>query len=258
MSDAPPLNTPNEDSPNGDFPRDDFSGGDLPKHIAIIMDGNGRWARGKTQPRVMGHREGAKAVRRAVTRAAERGIEFLTLYSFSSENWNRPIEEVGALMDLLRRYLQDELPTLIKDNIQFRTIGDTQKLPADIVKKIDDVTQQTAHNTGLTLVLALSYGGRDELLRAQKRMMHDVVSGTLQADDVDEQTIEQYLDTHGIPDPDMIVRTSSEYRLSNFLMWQSAYSEFLFLEKHWPDFDEADMDAVITEYQKRERRYGKV
>ena len=248
MSDAshPQLSNPNVLESN------------LPKHIAIIMDGNGRWARGKTQPRVMGHREGAKAVRRAVTRSAELGVEYLTLYSFSSENWNRPIEEVGALMDLLRRYLQDELPTLIKDNIRFRTIGDIQKLPADIVQKINDVTEQTAHNTGLTLVLALSYGGRDELLRASKRMMQDVLDGKITLDDVTESTVDGYLDTCGIPDPDMIVRTSSEYRLSNFLMWQGVYAEFLFLEKHWPDFDESDIDAVIAEYQKRERRYGKI
>ena len=240
------------------LPPNPVTGGNLPRHIAIIMDGNGRWARDKMQPRAMGHREGAKAVRRAVTRSAEMGIEFLTLYSFSSENWNRPIEEVGALMDLLRRYLQDELPTLIKDNIRFRTIGDISKLPADIVQKIADVTEQTADNTGLTLVLALSYGGRDELLRGQKRMMQDVMDGKITLEDMTETTMEKYLDTSGIPDPDMIVRTSSEYRLSNFLMWQSVYSEFLFLDKHWPDFDETDIDGIIAEYQKRERRYGKV
>ena len=248
MSDASQSNLSNPDALDAN----------LPRHIAIIMDGNGRWARDKTQPRVMGHREGANAVRRAVTRSAELGIEYLTLYSFSSENWNRPIEEVGALMDLLRRYLQDELPTLLKDNIQFRTIGDIEKLPADIVQKIDDVTQQTAQNTGLTLVLALSYGGRDELLRAQKRMTQDVLDGKITMNDITESTVHDYLDSCGIPDPDIIVRTSSEYRLSNFLMWQSAYSEFLFLEKHWPDFNESDIDAVIADYQKRERRYGKV
>ena len=247
MSDAPPHSPPSHSDK-----------GNLPKHIAIIMDGNGRWAKDRTQPRVMGHREGAKAVRRAVTRSAELGIDYLTLYSFSSENWNRPIEEVGALMDLLRRYLQDELPTLLKDNIQFRTIGDISKLPADIVQKIDDVTQQTVDNTGLTLVLALSYGGRDELVRAGRRIVQDVIDGKMTLEDMNEHTIETYLDTRGIPDPDIIVRTSSEYRLSNFLMWQSVYSEFLFLEKHWPDFDESDIDAVITEYQKRERRYGKI
>lgn len=230
----------------------------MPHHIAIIMDGNGRWAKKRLQPRVVGHRGGANAVRRAVERAGELGVAYLTLYSFSSENWNRPMDEVGALMDLLRSYLWDELDNLVEKNVRFRVIGDVAKLPADIVSRITTVVETTAHNTGLTLVLALSYGGRDELVRATQRLAEQIQSGTLSPQDITEQTIDNHLDTAHIPDPDVIVRTGAEYRLSNFLLWQSAYSEFVFLDKYWPDFDENDMDTIIKEYNKRERRYGKI
>ena len=231
---------------------------DIPNHIAIIMDGNGRWAKKRLQPRVMGHRGGANAVRRAVERAGELGVKYLTLYSFSSENWNRPIDEIGALMDLLRTYLHDELDGLMDKNVRFRVIGHIEKLPADIVKRIDTVVEKTAHNTGLTLILALSYGGRDELVRAMQKLAEQVQSGLLSPKDITEPLIASQLDTVMMPDPDVIVRTSAEYRLSNFLPWQSVYSEFVFLEKHWPDFQKEDMDYIVQEYQKRERRYGKV
>lgn len=231
---------------------------DLPRHVAIIMDGNGRWAKARLQPRAMGHRGGANAVRRAVERAGALGIQYLTLYSFSSENWNRPVDEIGALMDLLRSYLRDELDGLMKQNVRFKAIGDITKLPPDIAERIVDVTTTTAQNTGLTLVLALSYGGRDELVRAVSRITEQVQSGALSPADITESTIAKHLDTVDIPDPDVVVRTGAEYRLSNFLMWQSAYAEFIFLDKNWPDFAESDMDDIVAEYAKRERRYGKI
>jgi undecaprenyl diphosphate synthase len=229
-----------------------------PVHVAIIMDGNGRWARSRGLPRIAGHRRGVDAVRRAVRAAGELGIEYLTLFSFSSENWRRPLEEVQELMKLLRFYLRNELDELHGNGVRFRMIGDRSRLPADIMSLIEEAEAKTAQNQRLTLMIALSYGGRDEIIAATRRLAEAVRAGTLNPSDISASDLERNLDTAGVPDPDLMIRTSGEQRLSNFLLWQSAYAEFVFLERLWPDFDKPDLEQAVTEFQRRDRRYGSV
>ena len=227
-----------------------------PVHVAIIMDGNGRWARARGLPRVEGHRRGAEAVRRTVRAAADAGISYLTLFGFSSENWKRPMEEVRDLMGLLRYYLSKEVAELHKNGVRFRVIGDRSLLDPDIVALISDAEHHTANNTGLALVLALSYGGRAELVHAAKSIAADVLRGDLSIDDVDETVVSQHLFTVDIPDPDLLIRTSGERRVSNFLLWQLAYAEFVFMDVLWPDFDATHLDNAVADYRGRERRFG--
>ncbi len=230
----------------------------LPRHLAVIMDGNGRWARARGQPRLAGHRKGADAVRSLVTHCAELGIAYLTLYSFSSENWKRPLAEVEGLMGLLRRYLQSEIETLHRQNIRFRVIGTRERLSVDIQQLIAKAEAQTARNTGLTLVLALSYGAREEITQAVQNLAAAVRDGRLAVEAIDEAAITGALATADIPDPDVVLRTSGEQRLSNFMLWQAAYAEFIFVETLWPDFDEATLVAALQTYAQRDRRFGGV
>ncbi|MDX2101160.1 MAG: isoprenyl transferase [Alphaproteobacteria bacterium] len=230
----------------------------LPRHVAIIMDGNGRWARQRGQPRVFGHRRGAEAVRRAVTAAAEIGIGYLTLFAFSSENWRRPAEEVGELMGLLRVYLRKEIAELHRNDVRLRVIGNRQKLPADVVSLIDGAEAQTKDNTGLTFTIALSYGAHEEITEAARALALEVAAGRLSADAITPEMLAGKLFTAYMPDPDLIIRTSGEQRLSNFMLWQAAYAEFLFLDIHWPDFDRSHLEHAVGEFQRRDRRYGAV
>ncbi len=228
----------------------------LPKHLAIIMDGNGRWAQLRGKPRTFGHIKGARVAKKIITACSDKGIENLTLYAFSTENWLRPASEVAFLMMLLRRYLKKETQNLVKQNIRFQTIGETERLPSDIRQAIEFARSQTENNTGLTLTFAISYGSRQEITLAFKALAEKVASGDLSVADIDESKIHQCLMTKGQPDPDLIVRTSGEHRLSNFLMWQAAYSEFYFSETLWPDFSVADLEIALLNYLKRERRFG--
>ncbi len=227
-----------------------------PRHVAIIMDGNGRWANARGLPRTLGHRQGAEAVRRTVAGALEMGIPFLTLFGFSSENWRRPMTEVEDLMGLLRRYLQSEIAEFHKNGIRLRVIGERGRLPGDIVRLIDDAERRTADNQALDLVMAISYGGRQEIAAAARRLAEAVAAGELAPEDIDEESFAAGLLTAGIPDPDLLIRTSGEQRLSNFLLWQAAYSELVFVDKLWPDFDKSDLEAAVNEFRRRERRYG--
>lgn len=228
----------------------------VPTHIAIIMDGNGRWAKKRMLPRVAGHRKGADAVRETVKACGELGVDYLTLYAFSSENWKRPADEVDDLMGLLRLYLRKELKDLHKNNVQIRFIGETDALASDIKDLIKEAEQKTKENSGLTLVIALNYGSRAELVNAAKRIAIAIQSGDMAISEVTEDKVSQHLFTDTIPDPDIIIRTSGEQRLSNFLLWQSAYSELLFTDILWPDFDRAALESAIEEYNRRDRRFG--
>ena len=227
-----------------------------PAHIAIIMDGNGRWANARGLPRTAGHREGVKAARRTVEAATQLGVRYLTLFSFSSENWSRPAAEVEDLMNLLRRYLQGEIAELHKRGIRVRVLGERERLPADIIRLIDDVEWRTRSNPGLTLNMALSYGGRREIVTAARRLAEAVAAGDLAPSDIDEASFAANLLTADMPDPDLVIRTSGEQRISNFLLWQTAYSELVFIDKLWPDFGLDDLAAAIREFQRRDRRYG--
>jgi len=222
------------------------------KHVALIMDGNGRWAKQRGLPRIEGHRNGVKRVNEIIDTAVEIGLQAVTFYTFSIENWNRPMTEVKALMRILDKYLRSEMNRLHKLNIIFRAVGNIEKLPDNIRKLLRDFEELTKNNTGLVLSSALSYGSRAEIVNAVKKIIKDGV----RAKDVDEELFESYLYTAGIPDPDLIIRTSGEMRLSNFLLWQSAYSEFYFTEKLWPDFGREEFIAAINEYRGRERRFG--
>jgi undecaprenyl diphosphate synthase len=222
------------------------------KHVALIMDGNGRWAKQRGLPRIEGHRNGVKRVNEIIDTAVEIGLQAVTFYTFSIENWNRPMTEVKALMRILDKYLRSEMNRLHKMNIIFRAVGNIEKLPENIRKLLRDFEELTKNNTGLVLSSALSYGSRDEIVNAVKKIIKDGI----RAKDVDEELFESYLYTAGIPDPDLIIRTSGEMRLSNFLLWQSAYSEFYFTEKLWPDFGRKEFIAAINEYRGRERRFG--
>ena len=220
------------------------------------MDGNGRWAKSRGLPRAAGHRAGAEAVRRTVEAARSMGVEYLTLYAFSAENWKRPLGEVTDLMGLLRLYLRGELADLMRNNIRFRVIGDRSRLSDDINALIAEMEAKTANNTAMTLMLALSYGGRQEILEAAKALACRVADGTLPLDGIDEASFGASLYTAGVPDPDLIIRTSGEKRLSNFLLWQSAYSELVFVDLLWPDFGAAEIQWAVDEFLRRERRYG--
>jgi undecaprenyl diphosphate synthase len=227
-----------------------------PTHVAIIMDGNGRWAKARGLPRTAGHKRGAEAVRRTVECAREMGVRYLTLYAFSSENWKRPVAEVSDLMGLLRWYLRSEIANLNKNNVRLRVIGDRSRLGRDIVALIEEGEEKTGANEALTLVLALSYGSRQEIAGAARALALDVAAGRLRADEIDEAALTRRLFTAGMPDPDLIIRTSGELRLSNFLLWQAAYSELVFLDVLWPEFGQAEFAAAIGDYQRRERRFG--
>ena len=227
-----------------------------PAHVAIIMDGNGRWAQARGLPRIAGHRRGGDAVRRTVTAAGELGIRYLTLFGFSSENWKRPADEVNDLMGLLRHYLRGEVAELHRNNVRVRVIGDRERLAPDIVTLIDNTEALTAANTGLNLSVALSYGGRAEIAGAARRIAEAAAAGRLHVGDIDEALFARYLLTAGMPDPDLVIRTSGEQRLSNFLLWQTAYSEFVFIDTLWPDFAKADLERALSEFHGRERRYG--
>jgi len=229
----------------------------LPRHIAIIMDGNGRWAASRGLPRVAGHKRGMETVREVVTACSKLGIEALTLYAFSLENWKRPTAEVEALMSLLTLYLRNELRLMMDNAIRFRTIGRTSDLPKAARGWIENVGEKTARNQGMTLNLALSYGGRWEIVEAARAFARDVTEGRADIDRLNEEIFSGYMNTAGLPDPDLIIRTSGENRISNFLLWQSAYAEYHFTETLWPDFGERGLLAAILDYQHRERRFGK-
>ena len=227
-----------------------------PQHIAIIMDGNGRWAQTRGLTRTAGHKRGAEAVRRVVEGAVEEGIRYLTLFGFSSENWKRPAQEVHDLMGLLRFYLKSEIKKLNKEGVRLRIIGDRHRLESDIVTLISEAEARTADNMRLDLTIALSYGSRAEIALAARRIAEQVAAGDLTPGDISENLISSHLYTHHIPDPDLLVRTSGEHRISNFLLWQLAYTELVFLDKRWPDFNKEDLRIAISEFHSRERRFG--
>ncbi|MDR0422563.1 MAG: isoprenyl transferase [Proteiniphilum sp.] len=229
----------------------------LPGHIAIIMDGNGRWAKARGLERGEGHKEGVSAIRGVVEAASKASIRYLTLYAFSTENWNRPSEEVSGLMDLMVHAFYRETADLKKNGVRVRSIGDMNRLPEHARTALEDCIRETAEGTGLTLVLALSYSSKWELAAASRKIAADAVKGVLREDDIDEKTFADYLTTRGIPDPDLLIRTGGEQRISNFLLWQCAYVEFYFTDAFWPDFGEETLYEAILEYQRRERRYGK-
>ena len=230
----------------------------VPKHIAIIMDGNGRWARGKTLPRIAGHREGVNSVREITRVCGEIGVQYLTLYTFSIENWKRPAAEVSALMTLLLRTINKEVKGLHKNNVKFDVIGDLEKLPVSTKNSLQKGADLTAKNTGLTLSLALNYGSRQEIIEAVQKIVIKVKNGSLNSDEINENIFSDYLYTKGIPDPDLMIRTSGESRLSNFLLWQSAYTEIYMTDTFWPEFREKELMKAVKDYQSRERRFGKV
>lgn len=227
-----------------------------PVHVAIIMDGNRRWARARGRPPVFGHRRGADAVRRAVEACGNLGVRYLTLFAFSSENWQRPEVEVNELMGLLRFYLRKEIETLHKNRIKLRVIGDRSRLDRDILELIDNAERLTSVHQNLELIIALNYGARDEIVRATRRIAEAVLAGDMSPEAIDHGHFAAALDTTGVPDPDLLIRTSGEQRVSNFLLWQLAYTEFLFLDIHWPDFAEEHLRSAVDEYGRRERRYG--
>lgn len=230
----------------------------IPRHVAIILDGNGRWAKKRLLPRNAGHAAGSKNVEKICSAAWNMGIEYLTMYAFSTENWSRPKDEVDALMKLLHNYLSDCLKTSRKNNMQVRVIGDISRLEPDLQERIVELERESAQNTGLHFQVALNYGSRDEIKRAIRKIADEVKEGKLQPEDIDESVIEDHLDTHGIPDPDLMIRTSGEQRLSNYLLWQLAYSEFYFTDVLWPDFDKAELEKAVEFYQTRDRRFGGV
>ena len=234
----------------------EVSPGSLPRHIAIIMDGNGRWAQARGLPRIAGHRRGAEAVRRTLTAAAEIGIPYLTLFGFSSENWKRPLNEVDDLMGLLRHYLRGEIAELHGNGVRLRVIGEKSRLAPDIVAMIDNAEKLTGANTGINLTIALSYGGRAEIAAAARKIAAEARTGAVSLDAIDENLIARHLFTRDLPDPDLLIRTSGEQRISNFMLWQCAYAELVFTKTLWPDFGRADLEQAIADYRCRERRYG--
>jgi undecaprenyl diphosphate synthase len=227
-----------------------------PAHVAIIMDGNGRWAQSRGLPRIAGHKKGAESVKRSVESAVSQGISFLTLFGFSSENWKRPLAEVTDLMGLLRLYLKTEIATLNKQGVRFLVIGDRSRLSDDIIELIEVAEQKTVGNARLTLTVALSYGGRAEIVSAAHKIAEDAIAGNIQPSDIDEDLFSGKLFTTEIPDPDLLIRTSGEQRISNFLLWQLAYTELVFIDTLWPDFSEEHFETAVKEYQGRERRFG--
>ncbi|MBI4366124.1 MAG: isoprenyl transferase [Deltaproteobacteria bacterium] len=228
----------------------------VPRHVGIIMDGNGRWAAARGLPRVEGHRRGVEALRRTIRAAGEIGIGVITIFSFSAENWARPASEVSDLMGLLRRFIRNDLAELHNNNVRVRIIGEREALDPDIGRLLVEAEDLTRANTGLTLVVAFNYGARQEIARAAQRIAEQVACGALKPAEINAETLGRYLDAPDLPDPDLIIRTSGEQRLSNFLLWQAAYSELVFVPAYWPDFDRAALEAAIREYQQRERRFG--
>jgi undecaprenyl diphosphate synthase len=227
-----------------------------PVHVAIIMDGNGRWATSRGLPRIVGHRQGAESVRRTVKAAADLGISYLTLFGFSSENWKRPLAEVDDLMGLLRHYLRGEIAELHRNGVKLRIIGQRNRLSPDIVTLIDNGETLTRNNTRLQLTIALSYGGRDEIALAARAIARRVLAGALDPETIDEDCVAEHLLTADMPDPDLVIRTSGEQRISNFLLWQTAYAEFIFTDTLWPDFAKSDLEKALRDYHGRDRRYG--
>ncbi|WP_414632614.1 isoprenyl transferase [Clostridium sp. UBA5119] len=230
----------------------------IPSHIAIIMDGNGRWAKQRKLPRTMGHRAGMKNIKMMVEESSNLGVKYLTLYAFSTENWKRSKEEIGALMDLVVEFINKEFEELHRNNVKLNSIGDISKLPEKSKAAVEDAMYKTRNNTGLTLNIALNYGGRDEIVKGIKEIAKEVLEGKLQVDNIDDKIISDHLYTSGMPDPDIIIRPSGELRLSNYLLWQSAYSEFWFSNINWPDFAKEDLRRAISDFQKRDRRFGGV
>ncbi len=230
----------------------------IPKHVAFIMDGNGRWATTKGKSRQVGHKQGSKTLERICRQASDLGVRYITVYAFSTENWARPKAEVSNLMNLLRYYLKSSIKNARKDNMCVKVIGDKSGLDQDIIKSIECLEEDSKDNTGLHLQIALNYGGRDEIVRMTKRLMTDFENNKIDINKIDEDTITMYLDTAEIPDPDLLIRTSGEMRISNFLLWQIAYSEFYFLDKHWPDFTIDDLENAIVYLNNKDRRYGGV
>ena len=229
----------------------------IPNHVAIILDGNGRWAKAKGLPRTAGHVQGAKTVEQICEDAYNMGIQYLTIYAFSTENWTRPDSEVATLMNLLRNYMKNSIKRAQKNNMCVRVIGDKTKLADDLQLSIAKLEQETRNNTGLHFQIAINYGGRDEMRRAVTKLAEQVAAGTLKPEEIDEELIAAKLDTAGLPDPDLLIRTSGEQRISNFLLWQTSYAELYFTDKLWPDFNEKDFDKAIDEFNKRVRRFGK-
>ncbi|WP_026955042.1 isoprenyl transferase [Algoriphagus vanfongensis] len=229
----------------------------IPRHIAIIMDGNGRWAKKKGAMRIFGHRHAIKAVKDTIECAENLGVDYLTLFSFSTENWSRPLEEVNGLMELLVKTITDEVPMMMDNNIQLESIGDIDSLPKSAYNKLMEAKKTTSVNTGLTVILALSYSGKWEITQATKRIAQKISEGKLKVEDVTQEVVADHLETAGIPDPELMIRTSGEYRISNFLLWQSAYTELFFSPVLWPDFRREHLVSAILDFQKRERRFGK-
>jgi len=237
--------------------REQINTGKLPVHVAIIMDGNGRWARQRGQERVFGHHQGVNAVREVIECAAELGLRYLTLYTFSTENWNRPGDEVSALMGIMVQSLKDETENLIKNNIRLTAIGDLERLADDVKDKLFETIRLTSRSAGLTLIVALSYSSRWEIVEAVKKLVNEVTAGKVDPSSLCETEFEKYLSTYGIPDPELMIRTSGELRISNFLLWQMAYTELYFTDILWPDFGKESFYKAIMDYQRRERRFGK-
>ena len=230
----------------------------IPDHVALILDGNGRWAKKRGLPRTMGHKEGCVTVEKTVEIAARMGIRYLTVYGFSTENWKRSVEEVGALMQLFRYYMVRLLKIAKANNVRVKMIGERSRFDRDIVEGINRLERETKDNTGLTFVIAVNYGGRDEIVRAARRMAEDLEQGRIEKEEITEQSFASYLDTAGIPDPDLLIRTSGELRLSNYLLWQLAYTEIYVTDCLWPDFDKEELEKAIAAYNKRDRRFGGV
>lgn len=235
-----------------------ISGGNIPAHIAVIMDGNGRWARKRGLPRTVGHRQGVKAVKKVVRIAGEIDVKYLTLYTFSTENWKRPKQEITAIMKLLEETTRNQLAELLENNVRLIATGDIEKLPDKRREVLQDAIRQTTGNTGLVLNLALNYSGRTEIIEAVRGIARDVAGGRVDPDSIDDVLFVRYLQTNGLPDPDLLIRTSGEMRISNFLLWQTSYTELYITDVLWPDFGEADFLQAILDFQKRERRFGRV
>ena len=234
------------------------AGAEGPRHVAIIMDGNGRWAQARGRPRLFGHHAGARRVREVVECCPALGVKYLTIFAFSTENWKRTQVEVAGLMSLFRRYISKEMKALAAKNVRVRFIGDRVRLDAKLIQLMDALERETEGNDGTHLTIALNYGGRDEVARATKRLAQDVAAGKLDPESVDEETLPRYLDTHVLPDPDLVIRTSGEARISNFLLWQSAYSEYEFIDTLWPDFTAEEMARLCRSFGRRDRRFGAV
>jgi undecaprenyl diphosphate synthase len=235
---------------------DGTSGFEVPRHVAIIMDGNGRWAAARGLPRGEGHRRGVEALRRTVRAAGEIGIGILTIFAFSSENWTRPKSEIRDLLGLLRLFIRNDLADLKRNNVRVRVIGERETLAPDVRRLLEEAEEMTRDNDGMTLVVAFNYGARQEIARAAQRLADEVAAGRMSSSDISAERLSQFMDMPDLPDPDLIIRTSGEQRLSNFLLWQSAYSELVFVPTFWPDFDRAALEQAVSEFARRERRFG--